>query len=272
MSHIHVGSRRLNLRAALGRTLRVLPMLWRGAAGALALCALVWLIPLIRTPTGALGWVWSGAAVLTSLIALGALARLSVVDTLAEARAHGLGPSGLQLRQEEWRLMGAALLCLLFLAMILSILSLVVLAVFGMAELNVQAIQARDWASVGAPWKLAVLAALTVGAVAIPLLLAVRLSLFVPATIGRRQRVSLNAMPIVRGAVSPILAGLVVTALPKIPLLILVGAGLLSGPAGRAIWVLGLVGLQLPLTIAFLGAVYRQLEDWTPDFPEESRR
>jgi hypothetical protein len=27
----------------------------------------------------------------------------------------------------------------------------------------------------------------------------------------------------------------------------------------------GLVGVQLPLTMAFLGAAYRQLEYWTPE-------
>ena len=160
------------------------------------------------------------------------------------------------------------LLCLLFLSMIVSILALVVLAIFGMAELNVQAIQARDWAAVGAPWKLGVLAVLAAGAVAIPLLLIVRLSLFVPATLGRRQMVSLNSMGIAYGSFWPLLAGLIATALPKIVLLTLIGTGMLAGRTGEVVWVLGLVGLQLPLTIGFLGAAYRQLEYWSPDEPK----
>ena len=267
MSRKDVGGRRLNLQVALGRTLRVLPLMGRGAVGALALCAALWLIPAVWAPSGGLAWLWIAAAAAGTVVAVGALARLSISDTLTEARALGLGPFGLQAGLPEARLLGAALLCLLFLAMILSILGLVVLAIFGMAELNVQAIQARNWAGVGEPWKLAVLAALAVGAVAIPLLLIVRLSLFAPATLGRRQMVSLNSMGIAYGSFWPILGGLVVTALPKILLLILIGTGWLSGVVGQIVWVLGLVGLQLPLTLGFLGAAYRQLEYWSPDEP-----
>ena len=196
MSRKDVGGRRLNLRVALGRTLRVLPLLWQGAAGALVVCAALWLLPVVWLPEGGARWVWALAAGGSTLIAVGALARLSIRDDLAGARALGLGPLGLQAKLPEARLVGAALLCLLFLSMIMSILALVVLAIFGMAELNVQAIQAREWAAVGAPWKLGVLTVLAIGSVAIPLLLIVRLSLFAPATLGRRQMVSLNSMGI----------------------------------------------------------------------------
>lgn len=269
MSNKDVGGRRLNLRVALGRTLRVLPLLWQGAAGALVLSAALWLLPAVWTPTGWAHWIWALAAATSTLVVVGALARLSIRDTLGEARALGLGPLGLQAKLPEARLVGAALLSLLFLAMILSILALVVLAIFGMAELNVQAIQARDWASVGAPWKLGVLAALAAGAVAIPLLLVIRLSLFAPATLGRRQMVSLNSMGIAYGSFWQILAGLIVTALPMIVLLTLIGTGVLTGVVGQVVWIVGLAGLQAPLTLGFLGAAYRQLEYWTP---EETKR
>ena len=269
MSHKDVGGRRLNLRVALGRTLRVLPLLWRGAAGALALCAILWLLPVVWTFESWTGWAWAMAAGASTLVAVGALARLSISDDLAEARALGLGPMGLQAKLPEARLLGAAGLCLLFLAMIVSILALVVLAIFGMAELDVEAIQARDWAAVGKPWKLAILAVIGVGAVAIPVLLIMRLSLFAPATIGRRQMVSLNAMGIAYGSFWPLLAGLIVTALPMIVLLTLIATGVLAGRTGSVVWALGLVGLQMPLTIGFLGAAYRQLEYW---FPEETKR
>ena len=268
MSNKDVGGRRLNLRAALGRTLRALPLLWSGAPGALALCAAVWLLPVVWPVEGWMRWAWALAAAASAVVAVGALARLSIRDDIAQARALGLGPLGLQARPPEARLVGAALLCLLFLSMIVSILGLVVLAIFGMAELNVQAIQARDWAAVGAPWRLGVLAVLAVGAVAIPLLLIVRLSLFAPATLGRRQMVSLNSMGIAYGSFWPLLAGLIVTALPKISLLVLIGTGVLAGRTGEVIRVLGLVGLQLPLTIGFLGAAYLQLEYWSPDEPK----
>lgn len=268
MSNKDVGGRRLNLRVALGRTLRVLPLLWSGAIGALGLCAALWLLPVVWSPVGWAAWAWGVAAAASTVVAVGALARLSIRDTIDEARALGLGPLGLQARAPEARLVGAALLCLLFLVMILSILALVVLAIFGMAELNVEAIQARRWAVVGEPWKLAVLAALAVGAVAIPLLLVVRLSLFVPATLGRRQMVSLNSMGIAYGSFWAILGGLVLTAAPAIVLQTLLGAGGLGPPVGPAAWVLASVGLQLPLTIGFLGAAYRQLEYWSPDEPK----
>ena len=269
MSNKDVGGRRLNLRVALGRTLHVLPLLWSGAGGALVLCAALWLLPVVWAPEGWAQGIWALAVAASTLVLVGALARLSVSDDLTEARTQGLGPLGLQAKLPEARLLGAALLCLLFLTMILSILALVVLAIFGMAELNVQAIQTRDWAAVGEPWKLGVLAVLAAGAVAIPLLLVVRLSLFAPATLGRRQMVSLNAMGIAYGSFWPLLAGLIVTALPKIALLVLIGTGALTGVIAQSAWVVGLVGLQLPLTMGFLGAAYRQLEYWSP---EETKR
>ncbi|WP_428152298.1 hypothetical protein [Brevundimonas sp.] len=269
MSNKDVGGRRLNLQVALATTVQALPRLWSGAAGALALCAALWLLPVFWSAEGWTKWIWSLAVAASSLVAVGALTRLSISDDLAEARAMGLGPRGLQARRAEARLLGALLLCLLFLTMIAVILALVVLAIFGMAELNVQAIQARNWAAVGAPWKLAVLAVLGIGAVAIPVLLVVRLSLFAPATLGRRQMVSLNAMGIAYGSFWPLLAGLVVTALPKIVLLALIGTGVVPGPTGSVVGALVLVGLQLPLTVGFLGAAYRQLEYWSP---EETKR
>ena len=269
MSNKDVGGRRLNLRVALGRTLRVLPSLWAGAVGALILCAALWLLPVVWSPAGGLVWLRGPAVAASTVVAVGALARFSISDDLAGARALGLGPLGLQTRLPEARLLGASLLCLLFLSMIVVILALVVLAIFGMAELDVQAIRARDWAAVGAPWKLGVLAVLAGGAVAIPLLLIVRLSLFAPATLGRRQMVSLNSMGIAYGSFWPLLVGLIVTSLPGIVLLTLIGTGVLTDVAGQIVLVIGLVGLQLPLTMGFLGAAYRQLEHWTP---KESRR
>lgn len=269
MSRKDVGGRRLKLQVALGRTLRVLPLLWSGAAGALALCAIVWLLPAVWPVEGWAHGIWMLAAGASGLVAVGALARLSISDDVKGARALGLGPLGLQMRLPEARLLGALLLCLLFLSMIVSILGLVVLAIFGMAELNVQAIQARNWAGVGEPWKLGVLAVLAIGAVAIPLLLIVRLSLFAPATLGRRQMVSLNSMGIAYGSFWPLLAGLILTALPKIALLAMLANGLLTGVVGQIVCIVGLVGLQLPLTFGFLGAAYRQLEYWTP---EETKR
>jgi hypothetical protein len=210
--------------------------------------------------------LWAVAAGASTLVLLGALARLSIHQ--GTGRPDGLGPLGLQAARPEARLLGAFLLCLLFLSMILSVLVLVVLAIFGMAELNVEAIQARDWAAVGAPWKLAVLGLVGFGALAIPLLLAVRLSLFAPATIGRRQMVSLNSITIARGSFWALLAGLVVTACPAILLALVVGTDLLRPAVAHAAVVIVLIGIQAPMTLGFLGAAYRQLEYWSPDAPK----
>lgn len=263
MSRKDVGSRRLDLQAALASTARALPRLWLGAGGALLLCAAVWLAPPFATLPGWSEPVWVFGAGLVAVIAVGGLARVSIADDLRSARTLGLGPGGLQFGWPEARLIGAGLLCLIFLAMMMVVLALVVLAIFGTAELDVAAIQARDWNRVGPPWKLALLAAVGIGAVLVPLLLVVRLSLFVPATLGRRQMVSLNSMGIAYGSFWPLLAGLVVTAVPTVAVLALIGWATLTHRVASVAWIVTLVGLQLPLTLAFLGAAYRQLEYWT---------
>jgi len=268
MSRKDVGSRRLDLPAALGAAVRALPRLWFGGAGALVLCAVLALLPRF---VGLSGWerpAWAGATAIASLIAVGALARLSIVDDIRSARSLGLGPAGLQFGAPERRLLGAALLCLIFLAMIMAVLALVVLAIFGTADLDIAAIQARDWGRVGEPWKLGVLAVLATVAAAIPILLIVRLSLFVPATLGRRQMVSLNSMGIAYGSVWPLIAGLVLTALPGAALGLSIALELIRGEIAAILSVAVLTGLQLPLVMGFLGAAYRQLEYWSPAEPK----
>lgn len=172
----------------------------------------------------------------------------------------GLGPAGLQFGRPELRLLGAGLLCAVFLAMILSVVALVLLALFGMAELNAQAIELRQWSAVGPVWKLALLGLVTAFALFAVVAFAVRLSLFAPATIGRGHMVSLQSMSIARGAFWPLLAGLMVTSAPKIGLVLLWGAGLLSGTAGWVVFAVVLTAFQAPLTLAFVGAAYRRLD------------
>ena len=263
MSYKDVGNRRLNLQAALWSTLRAMPGLWLGAAGALLVCTAVWLVPVFRTLTGWTGPVWAIAAGLTTLVAVGGLARLSVTEDVRAARALGLGPAGLQFGWPEVRLVVSALFCLIFVAMTVIVLALAVLAILGTAGPYAAAIQAGDWDRVGAPWKLALLAP-GAAALLIPLLFVVRLSLFVPATMGRKQMVSLNSMGIVYGSYWPLLAGLIITVLPMAGLVAFVRSAALAATLGPVILIVGLVWLQLPLTLALLGAAYRQLEYWTP--------
>jgi hypothetical protein len=206
------------------------------------------------------GLAWAPLALIATLVLIGALARISITDDLTQARRSGLGPVGLQFGRPELRLLGAGLLCAVFLAMILSVVALVLLAVFGMAELNAQAIQLRRWDAVGPAWKLILLAVVTAFALFAVLAFTVRLSLFAPATVGRGHMMSLNSMGIVRGAFWPLLSGLIMTAAPKIALLLAWGAGLLSGTAGWVVSALMLTAIQTPLTLAFVGAAYRKLD------------
>ena len=96
------------------------------------------------------------------------------------------------------------------------------------------------------------------------LVMAVRLSLFAPATLGRGHMVSLNSMGIAQGNFWPLLGGLVVVGLPGLMVLVLNGAGVISGLIAGLVWAAVLAAVQTPLILSFLGAAYRRLEYWTP--------
>ena len=251
----------LRLGETLRATIAILPRVWRGAWGAILLAVVVWSArPWV---VGGAGLIWAPFGLVATLVLAGALGRIAITENLPQARRLGLGAAGLQFGRPELRLLGAGLLCAVFLAMILSVVALVLLALFGMAELNAQAIEMRQWSSVGPVWKLALLSLVTVFALFAVLAFSVRLSLFAPATIGRGHMVSLQSMSIARGAFWPLLAGLVVTAAPEIALVVFWGVGLLSGTAGWIVFAVVLACVQLPLTMALLGRAYRQLESWT---------
>ena len=256
------GHRVLRLGETLRATVDALPGLWRGAWGAILAAAVVWGIQPLAA--GAASLIWAPFGLVATLVLAGALGRIAITEDLLQARRLGLGPAGLQFGRPELRLLGAGLLCAVFLAMILSVVALVLLALFGMAELNAQAIELRPWSAVGPVWKLTLLALVTAFALFAVVGFSVRLSLFAPATIGRGQMVSLQSMSIARGAFWPLLVGLIVMAAPKIGLVLLWGAGLLSGTAGWIVFAVVLTGLQAPLTMAFVGAAYRRLEPAPP--------
>lgn len=239
-----------------------LPRAWRGAWGAIAVGVLAWSSAYMAL--GAVSLIWAPVGLVASLVLVGAVTRIAVSKDQEAAKQLGLGRAGLQFRLPEWRLLGAALLCAVFMAMILSVVALLLLAVFGMAGLDAEAINQRNWAAVGPVWKLALLAVVTGLALFGLLVMAVRLSLFAPATLGRGHMVSLNSMGIAQGSFWPLLGGLIIVGLPKLVLAVLTGWGLLSGVIGWIVWVVVLCGLETPLTIGFLGAAYRQLEYWTP--------
>lgn len=256
------GHRVLRLGETLRAAFAILPRLWRGAWGAILAAAVVWGVQPLAVGVG--GLIWAPFGLVATLMLAGALGRIAITEDLPQARRLGLGPAGLQFGRPELRLLGAGLLCAVFLAMILSVVALVLLALFGMAELNAQAITLRQWSAVGPVWKLVLLALVTVFALFAVVAFTVRLSLFAPATIGRGHMVSLQSMSIARGAFWPLLVGLIVTAAPKIALVLLWGVGLLSGTAGWVVFAIVLTGLQAPLTMAFVGAAYRRLEPAPP--------
>lgn len=256
------GHRVLRLGETLRAAFAILPRLWSGAWGAILAAAVVWGIQPLAA--GAASLMWAPFGLVATLVLAGALGRIAITEDLPQARRLGLGPAGLQFGRPELRLLGAGLLCAVFLAMILSVVALVLLALFGMAELNAQAIEMRQWSAVGPVWKLTLLALVTAFALFAVVAFTVRLSLFAPATIGRGHMVSLQSMSIARGAFWPLLVGLIVTSAPKIGLVLLWGAGLLSGTAGWVVFEVVLTGLQAPLTMAFVGAAYRRLEPAPP--------
>jgi hypothetical protein len=77
--------------------------------------------------------------------------------------------------------------------------------------------------------------------------------------------VSLNSMGVAEGSFWPLLGGLIVVGLPKLVLIGLSAAGLLSGAARDVASALVLSGLEAPLAAVFLGEAYQRLEYWAPD-------
>lgn len=251
------GARRFHLVDALFAGARAVPAVWAGAWGVLIYLAAVTAAGALLRPEGAAGWVQTGAAVLGALAAWGAANRIVIFGQAA--RHQGLGPAGLQFRGAEIAMIAAAVLNLIFLAMIFALLALVALALFGMAELDVAAIQARDWAAVGPPWRLAVLALVGVIVLAVPVLLIVRLALFTQATVGRGQAVSLNTLGIGEGSFWRLLLLLILVFVPLAGLVVLAGRGPVAGGIAAALG----AGLWLPFAAGAMGAAYRRLEYWT---------
>lgn len=246
--------RRLDLSRAIGDGARALPRLWAGSWASLVFVSLLTLAnPWAPDPAR---WVYVVALGLSVLGLWGGLSRLGVSDDVASARRLGLGAGGLQFGAAECRIAFAAFLNLLFLSMIGVVLGLVALALTGIAELDVAAIQARDWAGVGPVWKLVLLALVGLIAAVVPLLLVVRLALFSQATVGRRHAVSLNTMGVAHGSFWPLVALLLVAAAP---LIVLAGA-----PLPCRIILVVLIWIQAPWAAAVMGAAYRQLEYWKP--------
>lgn len=261
MNRTHTHERRLNVVAAVADGARAMPRIWRGAWAALAQVSALGLAPLFVTLTGAFAIVHAVWLVIAVWIAWGALSRVGTARSNVTAWAEGLGPGGLQFGKAELRLLGALLLNLIFLAMILTVLVLASLVVAGMAELDVAAIQARDWSAAGSPWRLGLVCLVAAMTVWVPLIFIIRLGLFSQATVGRGHAVSLNTLGIAQGSFWPLalLFGLIAAAAVAAVALQVSG-----GAAGRVAGALSLIWIVAPFAAGALGVAYRQLEYWTP--------
>ncbi len=250
--------RRFRVVEAVAEGLRAVPAVWgRCWAILLVLCAVA-ALNVVSTDAGAGGQVLAGLLVLTALMAWGAVNRAAVLGN--DAAARGLGPGGLQFGRIEVAMVVALVLNLLFLAMIMAVLVLVALALFGASGVDPEAVRARDWAAVGPPWKLAVLAAVGAIVLAVPVLLIVRLALFSQATVGRGQAVSLNTLGIATGSFWRLLILLVIVIAPPVVLSAATQRGTVLA-VGAAV---GVAGLWLPFAAGALAAAYRRLEYWKP--------
>lgn len=257
--------RRLDVGAALRAGVSAMPRMYREAWGALAFGVVAGILPVLAPLPGGAAWVAALFQGLAVLIAWGALTRIGLTRDLGGAQALGLGPAGLQLGAGEGRILAALLLNLVFLAILATVTSLLLLGVAGASDLDAEAIAARDWAAAGTPLQLAVVGLVAAIAIGVPLLFAVRLSLFAQASLGRGRVISLNTLGVAEGSFWPLLLLLIIVALPKIALLALSAQGMLTGAPGQIVWVLVLALVQAPFAAGAMGEAYRRLEYWTPE-------
>lgn len=246
--------RRLDLRRAVVVTVRGLRAAWSGAWAILAGTSLLIALPLWASPTGAAAWLYGLGGVLAVLAAWGALTRIAL-----DQRA-GLGLGGVQFGAAELRIGWGLTLNLIFLSMILVVAALTALAVFGASGLDAGAVEARRYLEAGPKWKLAVMAVTGLAALALPFLMAVRLSLFAPGAVGRGRTLALNSLDLARGALWP-LTGLWLLILALLTLIlwgpVVLGA---SAAVARLAAAVALPWLWGPLAAGLLAAAYRQLE------------
>lgn len=244
---------------ALADGARAVPAVWAQAWGPLVFLMAALLVRQIVPDDGA-AWVLDVAAGLAALIAWTGANRVAIFGR--DAARHGLSPAGLQFGAGERHFVAALLLNLLFLSMIGAVLALAGLALFGAAGLDVAAIRARDWAAVGAPWKLAALGLVGAVLIAVPVLLIVRLALFSQVTVGRGQPVSLNTLGVATGSFWRLLMLLLVVIAPVT--VALWWGGSLAPAVLAAVW--------LPFAAGALSSAYRRLEYWRPDDRSEPGR
>lgn len=251
---------RLRLRETLTEALWRAPEVLTGASGAIFAAAATTLLVALAPASGwakfGLGALWG----LALLVCLGAVTRIGVAGDRAGAKGLGLGPAGFQLTKTEFRLLGATLLCGLFLVIMIALLGMTALALFGGAGLDAEAIRVRDWGAAGPAWKLWLLAGVAVIIVGAPIIFGLRLCLYAQATVSTGRMISLTATRLTNGSMLPLLAGLVLVQSPGIAWALLAVTGVLPVKAALAAGVVLIAAVQVPLKAAFLGAAFRRLD------------
>lgn len=250
--------RRLDAVAALTRAAGGLPRAWAGAWAVLAFASALIAAPVLVPLGGVAGLAYHGLLAATVLMAWGALTRIAL------GVGRGLGPGGLQLGAGEARIAAGLGLNLLFLGLVCAVLALVAVAAAGAAGLDLEAVRSGSWMREGATARTAALGLVGMVLVAAPLLMAMRLSLAAPASIGRGRLVSTNSMGVAHGAFWPLLALWLVIAAGWAALPALHARGGIDWTLARVIGALALPWLWAPISAGALADAYRQLEYWTP--------
>ena len=224
------------------------------------------------------------AAVVCQLMVQGAVFRLALADLHPGDPAFVPGPSGVQWRRMEWRLLGASLLAYLFLAIVVVLCAVVVLAVpigilinKGLPPTALQ--DPAGLASILGTTGQASLVVLFFAAVAVVINFGFRLSLVGPTTADTGQISVLKTWPSTKGQVSRIFVTLV--AINLSPLLIGVSVVTAIAAADQpglttstqlspgAVMISALVmgammgGFVAPMTAAALAYYYRNLKGRT---------
>jgi hypothetical protein len=261
--------RSLPLGPAVGSALTFVPRAWVNAWGALVLMAGVLAAPawLPELDPGLRPWIRGLVPLLALLVGLmtdGALYRLGTAPTAAEARRNGLGLGGLQFGRPELRLLGAGVVAGLFIALVAAGLALVLIFIANATGFVFAPVEYRCCHGGRPGWGPAILLLLALWVLA---QLAVRLSLYKAATVGRGRMVSLDSLSLAQGAFLPLLAGLILVSLPTAALMAwehgLFGAGFVmpfGSTAYAALRAAFLSLVQIPLAAGFLSYVYNKLE------------
>ena len=264
--------RSLPVLAGLGAASAFLPRAWMGAWGALLLAFVLMAAPAFADHLpdkskdfAAAGWMVATAVV--GLVAQGALYRIGVTASPAEARKLGLGLGGLQFGLPELRLLGASVFVSVFLALIAGAFVLVLAFVLTAERAGLPSLcEVVSGVRKGQGWAIW-LAVIGLIAAWTLVQVSVRVSLFKPATVARGRLVSVDALALSHGAFWPLFMGLVVVLAPVALLGAwqhgLFGPGMVMPISSKAYAVaraafLSLV--ELPFGIGFLSYAYNRLE------------